>query len=439
MASSCGTLTRHLSTSISAHAQDKSYKVLVIGGGAGGCSAAAKFAKKLGRGKVGVIEPNDVHYYQPMWTLVGGGLKSLSQSGRPMASVLPKEAEWLKTKAMTFDPDKNTVTTEDGTKVQYEYAVIAMGIQANYDSVKGLTEALENTPEVCSNYDVRYVEKTANAIKNFQKGGNAVFTFPKPPIKCPGAPQKIAYIAERQLQKDGKRDGSNIMYFATLPVIFGVKKYADALWKVVNERNIQVNLNRNLVEVDGKEAVFENLEDPSAPHQRVPFELLHVSPPFQAPSVLKESSLVDESGFVTVNGKTLQHVKYKNVFALGDCTNVATSKTAAAVAVQLGVLRKNLTAVMEKGPGALDTAPSAQYNGYTSCPLVTGPGECILAEFDNSVPPQPMETFPFDQGRPRWSMYQAKANMMPHVYWQMLKGRWEGPQMVKTAFSLGMK
>ena len=57
------------------------------------------------------------------------------------------------------------------------------------------------------------------------------------------------------------------MYFATLPVIFGVKKYADALWKVVNERNIQVNLNRNLVEVDGKEAVFENLEDPSAPHQ----------------------------------------------------------------------------------------------------------------------------------------------------------------------------
>ena len=92
--------------------------------------------------------------------------------------------------------------------------------------------------------------------------------------------------------------------------------------------------------------------------QRVPFELLHVSPPFQAPSVLKESSLVDESGFVTVNGKTLQHVKYKNIFALGDCTNVATSKTAAAVAVQLGVLKKNLTAVMEKGPGALDTAPS---------------------------------------------------------------------------------
>ena len=173
-----------------------------------------------------------------MWTLVGGGLKPLSQSGRPMASVLPKEAEWLKSKAVTFDPDKNTVTTEDGTKVQYEYAVIAMGIQvsfktlpshfqsvvvcscmtvkhrtrflksihsisfkANYDSVKGLTEALENTPEVCSNYDVRYVEKTANAIKNFQKGGNAVFTFPKPPIKCPGAPQKIAYIAERQFKK----------------------------------------------------------------------------------------------------------------------------------------------------------------------------------------------------------------------------------------------
>merc|ERR1711997_752028 len=129
LGSSCGTLTRHLSTSISAHAQEKSYKVLVV----------------------------------------GGGLKSLSQSGRPMASVLPKEAEWLKSKAVTFDPDKNTVTTEDGTKVQYEYAVIAMGIQANFDSVKGLKEALENTSGVCSNYDVRYVEKQPMPSRIFKK------------------------------------------------------------------------------------------------------------------------------------------------------------------------------------------------------------------------------------------------------------------------------
>jgi len=357
----------------------------------------------------------------------------MSQSARPMAQVLPKDAEWLRTRAVAFDPDTNTVTTEDGTTVEYEYAVLAMGIQVNYGAVKGLKEALDTMPGVCTNYDAKYVDKTFKAIKNF-RSGNAVFTFPKPPIKCPGAPQKIAYIAEKQFTKDGKRDQAKIMYYSTLPVIFGVKKYADALWEVVGRRNIEVNLNRHLTEVDidRREAVFANLQDPSAPDERVPFEMLHVSPSFKPPDCLQGTPLVDTTGFVDVNGKTLQHVKYKNVFALGDCSNVATSKTAAAVAAQLGILRRNLTAVMD-GKDEMD----GQYDGYTSCPLVTGPGECILAEFDNSVPPRPMETFPFNQGKPRWSMYQAKANIMPHVYWQMLQGRWEGPGAFRRTFQLG--
>ena len=103
----------------------------MVGGGAGGCSAAAKFAKKLGKGSVAVIEPSDTHYYQPMWTLVGGGLKQMSQSGRPMGQVLPSGAEWMRTRAVAFDPDANTVTTQDGTTVHYEYAVLAMGIQVH--------------------------------------------------------------------------------------------------------------------------------------------------------------------------------------------------------------------------------------------------------------------------------------------------------------------
>jgi len=423
-------------------ASTKSYKLLVVGGGAGGCSAAAKFAKKLkGTGQVAIIEPNDTHYYQPLWTLVGGGLKDLASSGRPMSSVLPKDADWLKTRAVEFDPDLNLVRTEDGQEITYEYLVVAMGLQLDFGKIKGLEAALEDPDSrVGSNYKPEYALKTAAAIKNFESG-NAVFTFPKMPIKCPGAPQKIAYITERQLTKAGKRDKANVMYFSTLPVIFGVKKYADALWKVVESRGIDVHLNRHLVEVDGNNriAVFEDLTNPEAPRQRVEYEMLHATPPMSAPDVLKRSTkLTDEAGFVKVSSKTLQHQDYSNVFALGDCSSVATSKTAAAVAAQLGILRRNLWAVMQAGPsGCRRPEEMAEYDGYTSCPLVTGPGECILAEFDNSSPPQPMETFPFNQAKPMWTMYQAKANVMPHVYWQMLRGRWEGPGIVRKGLHLG--
>jgi len=436
-------LARNFSSSVVANGPNKSFKLLVVGGGAGGCSTAAKFTKKLGgSGQVGVIEPSDMHYYQPMWTLVGGGLKDISQSGRPMASVLPKNAEWLKTKAAAFDPDRNLVRTEDGQEVTYEYLVVAVGLQTHFDQIKGLPEALEAVPEVCSNYHPKYATKTAEAIRNF-KSGNAVFTFPKMPIKCPGAPQKIVYIAERQFVKAGKRDKANIMYFSTLPVLFGVKKYADALWKVVEGRGIEVNLQKHLIEVDAdkREAVFEDLADPTLPPQRVPFDLLHASPPMSAPDALKNHApnLVDAAGFVDVHPKTMQHKKYPNVFAIGDCSNIPTAKTAAAVADQLTTLKKNLWTVMKTETDVTNSVLRAEYSGYTSCPLVTGPGECILAEFDGSAaPPQPMETFPFNQAKPRWLMYQAKANIMPTIYWQMLQGRWEGPKYFRKAFHLGM-
>ena len=225
------------------------------------------------------------------------------------------------------------------------------------------------------------------------------------------------------------------------------------MWNVVNERNINVNLGKHLVKVvpDRKEAIFADVADPKQPLVTVDYEMLHVTPPMSTPDVLRKcESLVDDLGFVDVDPQTLQHKRYKNVFAIGDCSNVPTGKTAAAVASELGVLRKNLKAVMD-GKSALE----AKYDGYASCPLVTGPGECILAEFDNSTPPQPLETFPFNQAVPRQSMYEMKAHVMPQVYWQMLqydfsiirlanswivlfRGRWEGPRYVRKLMHLGM-
>eukprot|EP00092_Neocalanus_flemingeri_P008890 GFUD01009565.1.p1 GENE.GFUD01009565.1~~GFUD01009565.1.p1 ORF type:complete len:446 (+),score=143.96 GFUD01009565.1:93-1430(+) len=410
---------------------EHNYKLVVVGGGAGGCGTANKFVNKFGPGEVAVIEPNTMHYYQPMWTLVGGGLKTLAQSGRPMDSLLPKAASWLRDSVTGFEPENNRLVTESGDVVNYEFLVVAMGLQLRYDKIKGLPEAFD-TPGVGSNYSVKYVEKTQKAIQEF-KGGNALFTFPNSPIKCAGAPQKIMYLAEETFRSKGIT--ANIQYRSSLAVLFGVKKYADALWEVVKGRGINVHLRQHLVEIkpETKEAVFENLDTNEL--ETVPYDMIHITPPMNTPpSLHTNKDLVDAGGFLSVDKETLQHTKFPNIFGIGDCTSVPTAKTAAAVAAQLGIMRKNLGAAIS-GSSIMPAA----YAGYTSCPLVTGKSSCILAEFDFQAPPQPMETFPVNQAKERWTMYQLKAHFMPTLYWHgMVKGWWEGPGIFRKIFKFGM-
>ncbi|XP_026711899.1 sulfide:quinone oxidoreductase, mitochondrial isoform X2 [Athene cunicularia] len=313
------------------------YEVLVLGGGTGGITMSARMKRKVGAGNVAVVEPSQTHYYQPLWTLVGGGAKQLATSARPTESVMPKGVEWIKSRVTALDPDKNCVWLENDTKISYKYLIIALGISLHYEKIKGLPEGFHH-PKIGSNYSVLTVEKTWKALQDF-KEGNAIFTFPNTPVKCAGAPQKIMYLSEAYWRKTGRRSKANIMFNTSLGVIFGVKKYADALLEIIKERNITVNYKHNLVEVraDKQEAVFENLDKPGVTevHQ---YEMLHVTPPMGPPDVLINSPVSDAIGWVDVDKETLQHKKYPNVFGIGDCTNLPTSKTAAAEVLQAAKL-----------------------------------------------------------------------------------------------------
>ncbi|XP_069622163.1 sulfide:quinone oxidoreductase, mitochondrial isoform X2 [Ranitomeya imitator] len=367
--SSCRSL--HMTTR---YAAKEYYDVVVVGGGAGGITMSARMKRKVGAGKVAVIEPSEI---------------------------------------------------------SYKYLIIALGLKLQYEKVKGLPEGF-NYPKIGSNYSVKTVEKTWKALQDFKKG-NAIFTFPNTPVKCAGAPQKIMYLAEEYLRKTGKRSDANVIFNTPLGVIFGVKKYADALLQIIKERDIQVNFKHNLIEVraDKQEAIFENMDNPGET-KVFQYEMLHVTPPMGPPDVLVNSAVGDAAGWVDVDKDTLQHKKYPNVFGIGDCTNLPTSKTAAALAAQSAVLDKTISLVM-KGKDS-----SAKYDGYTSCPLVTGYRKVILAEFDYNA--QPLETFPIDQGKERRTMYHMKADMMPFLYWNLLlKGYWGGPAPLRKIMHLGFK
>ncbi|XP_069767458.1 sulfide:quinone oxidoreductase, mitochondrial [Narcine bancroftii] len=409
---------------------DKSHhEVLVLGGGTGGITMSARMRRKVGAGNVAVVEPSEQHYYQPIWTLVGAGAKPLKMSGRPTASVIPSGVTWIKSKVQELDPDKNLVRTDDGKELTYRYLIVALGLQLQYHKIKGLPEGF-GASRIGSNYSVNFVEKTWRALQDFEEG-NAIFTFPNTPIKCAGAPLKIMYLSDHHFRKVGKRSKANIIYNTSLPVIFGVKKYAETLLEIVKARNINVNYRMNLIEVhaDKREAVFELLDSPGET-KTFQYEMLHVTPPMASPDVVQQSSLADAGGWVDVNKETLQHMKYPNVFGIGDCTNLPTSKTAAAVAAQSAILSQTISKVMK------NQRPLSKYDGYTSCPLVTSYNKCVLAEFDYDG--EPLETFPFNQGKERRTMFHMKADLMPILYWHaLLRGLWGGPAPLRKLMHLG--
>lgn len=395
--------------------QDRHYTVVIVGGGSGGISVASRLvrAAKSLRHRVLVIDPADKHYYQPLWTLVGGGAAPKEVTERAEASVIPEGVQWLQDAVTEFFPQENYLVTKGGSKVHYDYLVVAAGIQINWDEIKGLKDAI-GKDGVCSNYSYDYVESTWESIRNF-KGGRAIFTYPNTPIKCGGAPQKIMYLAEEHFQKAGVRDQAEIVFASAGASIFSVKKYADVLDKVIERKGIKTAYKRNLIEIraDKKEAVFENLD--TKQQEVMKYDMIHVVPPMSAPAFIKNSPLADANGWVDVDKHTLQHKKYPNVFGLGDSSNLPTSKTGAAIRKQAPTVEKNLLALMRNQPLL------KKYNGYTSCPLVTGYGSLVLAEFDYDL--CPMETFPFDQGVERFSMYVLKKELLPIVYWDgMLKG-----------------
>ncbi|XP_017797696.1 PREDICTED: sulfide:quinone oxidoreductase, mitochondrial [Habropoda laboriosa] len=392
-----------------------SCKVLVVGGGTGGCSMAAKFANKFKNpNQVTIIEPNALHYYQPMFTLIGGGIRSLEASKRPMKDTLPSNAKWFEDNVISFEPTQNQVTMSNGDTVEYEIMIVAVGLQLYWEKIPGLVKSLKDgLSQVCSIYGSDTVVNVFPKIARTQEG-TAIFTFPNSPVKCPGAPQKIAYIAEDYFRKKKVRDNVKVVYNTALPVIFGVKKYADSLWDVCKQRNITVNVQTNLVEIDPvkQEAVFQKLDGSNETFVEK-YSLLHVCPPMGPPDVLKKHpSLTNEVGFLTVDPKTLRHTKYPNIYGIGDCTSTPNSKTMAAIAAQGKVLYKNIIDDLAGKPMTM------AYNGYSSCPLVTGYNKCILAEFDYNL--QPLETFPVNQGREYFFTYLLKTYVFPLLYWNLM-------------------
>ena len=392
--------------------------IVIVGGGAAGITVAASLEKKLGGGCITLIEPSEVHYYQPAFTLVGAGAYNLANTRRSEASLIPNDVTWIKDHVTGFEPDSNRVETASSGAFTYDYLVVATGLQLLWDKVEGLKEAVGQNG-VCSNYAPETVEYTWECVQALQPGQTALFTQPPLPFKCPGAPQKIAYLTADHLRKSGRDGACDLKFLTDAPGMFGVPFFAKELKKVADAYGIDTLFQHNLIAVNAadKTATFEKKAEGEAGQTvTLGFDLLHASPPQGPIKVVAESALANEGGYVDVHQNSMQSTKFSNVFALGDACSTPNSKTAAAVRKQSPVVVQNIIN-LANGKEVVEG-----YDGYGSCPLTTAYGKVILAEFIYGGKVTP--TFALDPRAERASMWWVKKTGLPLMYWEyMLKGR----------------
>jgi len=395
------------------------HQIVIIGGGAAGVTVAASLMRHA-HGEaldIAIIEPAKDHYYQPAFTLVGGGAYSLAKTRRDEASVIPAGVRWIEDAAANIDPDAKKVGLSKGGDVTYDYLVVCPGLVMKWDDIEGFKDAV-GTHGVCCNYSPDMVEYTWETIKAFPRGGTALFTQPAMPIKCPGAPQKIAYLMADYLRKGGILDDCNLHFLPQGPSMFGVPYFAKELSKVADGYGIHKHFNHNLIKVDAanKRATFAVVGgDKEGQTVEMDFDMLHGVPPQGAPDVVKNSPLANEGGWVDVHQHSMQSTKYANVFGLGDACSTPNSKTAAAIRKQAPVVVRNLMALIHGDQS------EEGYDGYASCPLTTAYGKVILAEFTYGGKVTP--TFPLHPGGEHRLYWWVKKTGLPIMYWDyMLKG-----------------
>lgn len=425
--------------------------IVIVGGGLSGLATAARLNNHLENPNITIIEPSEISAsYQAGQTLIAGGVWERDEIVYKTEDYTPDGVEWIKDKALDIDAKTQEVTISNNKKIKYDYLVVAAGVQLDYEKIKGLNGSYLSLDEnnfiehddICSLYSIDGAVKTFDAINRLiekakkapkDKKLTALFTHPDTAIKCGGAPKKVMFLAEARLREAGVKDKVDITFYCSGDKMFSVPEYNKKIFEIFKEKNLNYKFKASLSKIDTKNniATFDDysetkivfdedigLEIEETIHKDIneQFDFIHVTPPMSAVKEIANSSVGSRNGWIPVNKKTLQHLKYKNVFSLGDIAAIPMGKTGGSARKQYKVLVENLIAKMENKP------LPAKYDGYTVCPIITDIGKVLLAEFDWSKKPKP--SFPLDPTQERWIWWLMKVYLLkPMTTYGMLSGR----------------
>ncbi|MCY6382328.1 NAD(P)/FAD-dependent oxidoreductase [Hoeflea prorocentri] len=405
-----------------AQAVKTSANIVILGVGAAGTALANRLSERLDGARITLVDARKEHLYQPGLSLVAAGLKPPGYVVSQTKQWLPSDVAWVEERAAQIDPESKKVTTEGGTTLEYDYLVVATGLVLDHDAIEGFSLDLVGTDGVGALYaGPQYAEKTWRAAQAFsEKGGVGLFTRPATEMKCAGAPLKHAFLIDDIARRAGNAGKTDMRYMANNNSLFGVPIVAEKVRMLFQHRGIAPVYSHVLKSIDpgARRAVFDTPDGQA----EMDYDYIHVIPPQRAPDVVRNSGLSwadkwTDQGWVEADAKTMRHLRYPEIFAVGDVAGVPKGKTAASVKWQVPVVEDHLVAAIGGGEG------TAVYNGYTSCPLITRIGRAMLIEFDygnNLVPSFPGVIAPLEE---LWISWLMKEIALKATYNAMLRGR----------------
>lgn len=400
-----------------------SARIVIAGAGAAGLATASRLAAALDGAQITLIDTRMQHWYQPGFTLVGSGIKPAHYVVSNTAEYVPSSVTWLQESVAEIDPEANKIVTSRGKSVAYDFLVVATGLTLRYDEIEGMSADLIGKEGIASIYNGPEAALASwQTLSEFiDTGGRGVFTRPGTEMKCAGAPLKYTFLAEDHATRRGQRGKIQIEYFANNKSLFSVPIVAEKVRMLFRERNIPATYDRVLTAIDPGRRIA-TFRTPEGTEEQ-PYDFIHVIPPMRAPEAVRNSPLPWQTGnwaaegWMQVDRNTLRHVRYPNVFGVGDIAGVPKGKTAASVKWQVPVAVDHLVADIA---GAQS---SERYEGYTSCPLITRLGRAMLIEFDyenNLVPSFPGVIAPLEE---LWVSWVMKTMALKPTYISMLRGR----------------
>ncbi len=328
-------------------------RIVIAGGGSGGIMVAARLRNTLSmdEAKITIIDPSDKHIYQPAFTLVAFGLDEPENLVRPMASVIPPGVTFINDELAAINPDSSSIETKGGRKLEYDYLILATGAKLNWDEIEGLKDNL-GKDGVHTFYTLEGSVATKKAIEEFE-GGEFVVVQPPMPFKCPGAPMKMALMAEDYFTRKGIRNKTNVTLTTALPSVFSREPYATKLTEIFKNRNIHVETGFNPGKLDAENKTVSSWEGKS-----LKYDMAVVIPHNEGESVYEDTPVADPSNFIKADKHKLISDAFDNIYAIGDCANYPTSKTGAGARKQAEVLAHNLAARIRGQEG------KASYTGH---------------------------------------------------------------------------
>lgn len=399
-------------------------KIVVIGAGAGGLSIANRLNKRLDGATITIIDGHKQHWYQPGFMLIASGVKSPNYSISSASDWTSRGIDLVEEYAAEIDAEAKYIVTASGKKVPYDYLVVASGVILDWEKIEGFDLSLVGREGVAAVYaGPEQAAKSYQALSKFtDNGGQALFPRPAGAIKCGAAPLKYTLITDDFTRKKDTREKTEITYAASGRGLIGIPEANARVKEIFAEREVNVVYEHVIKSVDhGKKtasfSVPTTFDNPEGKVE-LPYDFIHVIPPQRVADVILNSPLPSKSkqGWVEVDKHNLRHVRYPEIFSIGDVSGTPTGKGASAVKWMAPVVEDHLVAQIAGKEG------TRIYNGYAGCPLITGIGKALLIENDYTQELTP--TFPgiIDPMEELWASWLIKVAMKP-AYYAMLRGK----------------